>query len=89
MPRHWTTSAARSASCSGLMTSIWTARALSGRGLVYLALGSPARADSDFVVAGRLLPESGQEAEVAHTVLNRGWAAFRSGDLPAALAFHR
>ena len=67
--------------------AIWTARALSGRGLVHLALGSPARADSDFVVAGRLLSESGQEAEVAHTVFNRGWAAFRSGDLPAALAF--
>jgi tetratricopeptide (TPR) repeat protein len=66
---------------------IWTARALSGRGMVYLALGYPARADQDFVVAGRLLTESGQGAEVAHTVLNRGWAAFRSGDLIAALAF--
>jgi tetratricopeptide (TPR) repeat protein len=66
---------------------IWTARALSGRGMVYLALGYPARADQDFVVAGRLLTETGQGAEVAHTVLNRGWAAFRSGDLIAALAF--
>jgi tetratricopeptide (TPR) repeat protein len=66
---------------------MWTARALNGRGLVYLALGSPARADLDFVAAGRLLTESGQEVEVAHAVLNRGWAAFRSGDLPAALAF--
>ena len=66
---------------------IWTARALSGRGMVYLSLGYPARADQDFVVAGRLLTESGQGAEVAHTVLNRGWAAFRSGGLIAALAF--
>jgi tetratricopeptide (TPR) repeat protein len=67
--------------------TLWTARALSGRGLVYLALGSPARADPDFVAAGRLLAESGQEVEVAHTVLNRGWAAFLAGDLPTALAF--
>jgi tetratricopeptide (TPR) repeat protein len=67
--------------------TLWTARALSGRGLVYLALGSAARADPDFVVAGRLFAECGQELEVAHTVLNRGVAAFRSGDLPTALAF--
>jgi tetratricopeptide (TPR) repeat protein len=67
--------------------TLWTARALSGRGLVYLALGSPARADPDFVVAGRLFADCGQELEVAHTVVNRGFAAFRSGDLTAALAF--
>ena len=67
--------------------ALWTARALSGRGLVYLALGSPTRADLDFVAAGHLFADCGQELEAAHTVLNRGWAAFRSGDLPAALAF--
>jgi tetratricopeptide (TPR) repeat protein len=67
--------------------TLWTARALNGRGLVYLALGFPARADQDFLVAGRLLAESGQDVQVAHTVLNRGSAAFLSGDLPAALAF--
>ncbi len=66
--------------------ALWTARALNGRGLVYLAVGSPARADEDFVAAGKLHASCGQELEVAHTVLNRGWAAFRSGDLPAALA---
>jgi tetratricopeptide (TPR) repeat protein/CHAT domain-containing protein len=65
--------------------ALWTARALSGRGLVHLALGSPARADPDFVAAGRLFADYGQELEVAHTVLNRGVAAFRSGDLPMAL----
>jgi tetratricopeptide (TPR) repeat protein len=65
---------------------IWTARALNGRGLVYVALGSPARADPDFLAAGRLLAQNGQEMEVAHTVLNRGVAAFRSGDVPTALA---
>jgi len=67
--------------------TLWSARALSGRGLVYLAIGSPARADPDFVVAGRLFADCGQELEMAHTVLNRGVAAFRSGDLAVALAF--
>jgi len=67
--------------------TLWTARALSGRGMVYLALGSPARADQDFVIAGRLLTEIGQGVEVAHTVLNRVSAAFDAGDLPAALDF--
>jgi len=66
---------------------LWTARALSGRGLVYLAVGSPGRADADFVAAGRLYAETSQELESIHTVLNRAWAAFRSGDLPAALSF--
>jgi tetratricopeptide (TPR) repeat protein len=66
---------------------IWTARALGGRGLVYLAIGSPGRADADFVAAGLLFAETGQQLESANTVLNRASAAFRSGDLPAALSF--
>ncbi|HEX4661399.1 MAG TPA: tetratricopeptide repeat protein [Streptosporangiaceae bacterium] len=66
---------------------VWTARALEGRGLVYLAIGSLGRADADFVAAGRLFSETSQELEAVHTVLNRGVAASRSGDLPAALSF--
>jgi tetratricopeptide (TPR) repeat protein len=66
---------------------VWTARALEGRGLVYLADGSPARADTDFVAAGDLYTETGQELASVHTVLNRGVAASRSGDLPTALSF--
>jgi tetratricopeptide (TPR) repeat protein len=66
---------------------VWTARALTGRGLVYLAMGSPGRADADFVAAGHLYAETSQELESIHTVLNRGEAAFRSGDLPAALSY--
>jgi tetratricopeptide (TPR) repeat protein len=66
---------------------VWTARALSGRGLVYLATGAPARADADFVAAGRLFSGTSQQMEAIQTVVNRGEAAFRSGDLPAALAF--
>jgi tetratricopeptide (TPR) repeat protein len=66
---------------------VWTARALSARGLVYLAMGSPGRADADFVAAGDSYAGTGQELESIHTVLNRGVAAFRSGDLPAALSY--
>jgi tetratricopeptide (TPR) repeat protein len=65
---------------------LWTARALSGRGVVYLALGSPARADADFVAAERLFAETSQQLEAVQTVLNRAYAAFLSGDLPAALS---
>jgi tetratricopeptide (TPR) repeat protein len=65
---------------------LWTARALSGRGVVYLAIGSPARADADFVAAERLFAGTGQELEAIQTVLNRAYAAFRSGDLPVALS---
>ena len=64
----------------------WTARALSARGLVYMDLGSPARADADFEAAGRLYSRTNQELESIHAVLNRSGAAFRSGDLPAALS---
>jgi len=67
---------------------VWTARALLGRGLVYLAIGSPGRADADFVSAGYLYAETSQELEAIKTVLNRAGAAFRSGDLPTALSFY-
>ncbi len=66
---------------------LWLARALSGRGLAHLAVGSLARADADFETAGRLYAETSQEMESIHTVLNRAWVAFRSGDLPTALSF--
>ena len=65
---------------------VWAARALEGRGLVYLAVGSPGRADPDFVAAERLFSGAGQEWEAVRTVLNRGVAASRSGDLRTALS---
>jgi tetratricopeptide (TPR) repeat protein len=65
---------------------VWTARALSARALAYLYVGSTARADADFVAAGLLYAQTSQELESVHTVLNRGWAAFVAGDLPAALS---
>jgi CHAT domain-containing protein len=64
----------------------WTARALSARGLVYLQLGSPARADADYQAAGRLYAQTSQELESIYAVFNRASAAYRSGDLPAALS---
>ena len=66
---------------------VWTARALNGRGLVYLEVGSLGRADADFVAAGRLWAETSQELESIHTVHNRAVAAFSRGDLPAALSY--
>jgi tetratricopeptide (TPR) repeat protein/CHAT domain-containing protein len=66
---------------------LWTARALSNRGLVYLDLGSTSRADADFVSAAHLFSDIGQELEAIYAVHNRAVAAFASGDLPAALAF--
>jgi tetratricopeptide (TPR) repeat protein len=66
---------------------IWTARALEGRGLVHLAVGTPNRADADFAAAGRLFAEAGQEQEAVDAMFNRGIAASRSGDLPTALSF--
>ena len=65
----------------------WTARALNARGLVYVATGSPRRADADFVAAGRLYAETNQELESIYALQNRALSAFSSGDLPAALSF--
>ncbi len=66
---------------------VWMSRTLNARGLVYLAVGSPHRADADFAAAGRLWAETSQELESIYTVENRALSAFSSGDLPAALAF--
>nr|WP_281906976.1 CHAT domain-containing protein [Streptomyces olivaceus] len=64
---------------------IWTARALTLRATVHLALGSVERADADFTAAERLWDTTGQEHDKADAVESRGLAAFRSGDVPAAL----
>jgi CHAT domain/Tetratricopeptide repeat len=65
----------------------WTARALSARGLVYTAIGSPWRADADFVAAERLFAQTNQELAAVHNVLNRGLGAYYLGDIPLALAY--
>jgi len=65
---------------------VWEARARTFRALVHLALGAPERADVDVGHAERLFAAAGQELESAVARQNRGFIAFRSGDLPAALA---
>jgi len=67
--------------------TLWTARALNARGMVYASLGLGSRADADFVAAERLWIETNQEVEAIHTVGNRALVALSSGDLPAALSF--
>ncbi|MEW1774469.1 CHAT domain-containing tetratricopeptide repeat protein [Streptomyces sp. NPDC086777] len=64
---------------------IWTARALSLRATVHLALGAVERADADFTAAEALWETTGQEHDKAVAVESRGLAAFRAGDIPAAL----
>ncbi|MFF7855096.1 CHAT domain-containing protein [Streptomyces sp. NPDC007904] len=64
---------------------IWTARALTLRATVHLALGAVERADADFTAAEALWDTTGQEHDKADAVESRGLAAFRSGDIPAAL----
>ncbi|MBN0042978.1 CHAT domain-containing protein [Streptomyces actuosus] len=64
---------------------IWTARALTLRATVHLAVGAVDRADADFTAAETLWDTTGQEHDKADAVESRGLAAFRSGDVPAAL----
>jgi tetratricopeptide (TPR) repeat protein len=66
--------------------TLWAARAINARGLVYESTGHADLADADFVVAGRLFAETSQELEATYLVQNRALVAFGSGDLPAALA---
>ncbi|MFD7872590.1 CHAT domain-containing protein [Streptomyces sp. NPDC059766] len=64
---------------------IWTARALTLRATVHLALGAVERAEADFTAAEALWDTTGQEHDKADAVESRGLAAFRSGDVPVAL----
>ncbi|MEV0210886.1 CHAT domain-containing tetratricopeptide repeat protein [Streptomyces sp. NPDC050788] len=64
---------------------IWTARALTLRATIHLALGAVDRADADFAAAERLWDSTGQDHDKADLVESRGLAAFRSGDVPLAL----
>ncbi|MEV8635329.1 CHAT domain-containing tetratricopeptide repeat protein [Streptosporangium sp. NPDC051023] len=65
--------------------TIWTARALTLRATVHLALGSAEQAEADFVAAELLWAGTDQDHDKADAVENRGLAAFRAGDLPMAL----
>jgi tetratricopeptide (TPR) repeat protein len=66
--------------------TIWEARALTARGMLQLATNATSRADADFAAAERLFAATSQELERTYARHNRGLVAFRSGDLPLALA---
>jgi tetratricopeptide (TPR) repeat protein len=66
--------------------SLFEARARSARALVHLARGAGHRAELDLARAEHLYTTTSQTVEVAFTRHNRGLVAYRSGDLPAALA---
>ncbi len=65
--------------------TIWVARALTLRALIALGQGAAERADRDLTEAERLFSTTDQEHDAAVAVHNRGIAALRGGDLPAAL----
>jgi tetratricopeptide (TPR) repeat protein len=65
---------------------LWEARALSHRAIVHLDLGSTRKAARDLDRARELYASTDQGLEAAAAVHNLGWAAYRFGDLPLALA---
>ena len=67
--------------------TIWEARSLSWRALVFLGMGLPRRAASDFTRAETLFASTGQELEYAYARHNRGLIALARGDLPEALTY--
>src|ERR1019366_4331563 len=66
--------------------TLWGARTLPARALVHPACGPPRRAEIDLARAELLFATTSQDLEVAFTWHNRGLVAFRSGDVPMALA---
>jgi len=68
-------------------SAVWEARALSHRGMQYLATGDAVRADEDLAAAERLFASAGQDLEAAVQQHNRGLVAFARGDLPTALSY--
>ena len=67
--------------------TVWEARSLTWRAQVFLGLGLPGRAASDFARAEELFAANGQEFEYAMARHNHGLAALSRGDLPEALAY--
>ncbi|HET7246638.1 MAG TPA: CHAT domain-containing protein [Streptosporangiaceae bacterium] len=66
--------------------NLFEARARTARALVHLARGAGHLAERDLARAEHLYATTSQTVEVAFTRHNRGLVAYRSGDLPAALA---
>ncbi len=67
--------------------TVWEARSLTHRALVFLGLGLPRRAGADFARAEELYATSGQELEYAKARHNRGCPSLSRGDLPEALTY--
>ena len=67
--------------------TVWEARSLTHRAEVFLGLGLPGRAGTDFARAEELFATSGQEREYAIARHNLGLAALSRGDLPEALTY--
>jgi tetratricopeptide (TPR) repeat protein len=65
--------------------TVYEARALTFRALVYLELASHTRSDIDFARGEELLRNAGQQLESAVARHNRAIVAYRSGDLPGAM----
>jgi tetratricopeptide (TPR) repeat protein len=67
--------------------TVWEARSLTARALVFLGLGLPARASADFARAEELFAANGQDLEYAYARHNLGLVALARGDLPHALSY--
>ena len=67
--------------------TVWEARSLTHRAVVFTGLGLPGRAGADYARAEEMFATSGQEFEYAKARHNRGWMALSRGDLPEALTF--
>lgn len=66
----------------------WVANALMGRGLANLDAHRLAAAEADLSAAERVFAAAGQTARAAGCRHNRGFVAYRAGDLPRALRLY-
>jgi len=67
--------------------NLWTARAMTSRGLIYHAMGFPARADAAFADAEHLWARTSQVLESVYMVHNRALVASSINDIPTALSY--
>jgi tetratricopeptide (TPR) repeat protein len=67
--------------------TVWEARSLTHRAVVFTGLGLPGRAGADYARAEEMYATSGQEFEYAKARHNRGCMALIRGDLPEALTY--
>ena len=67
--------------------TVWEARSLTHRAVVFLGLGLPGRAAADWARAEEMYATSGQEFEYAKARHNRGCMSLSRGDLPEALTY--